>query len=213
MEKKVLDAKIRTITTKKSRNDLRRNARIPGVYYSKKDQPLAIDVAENSLKPLVFTSETHLISLQISGQEERECIIKDVQFDPVTDEIIHFDLLGLIKGEKINIEVPVQLTGSAIGVKEGGVLQHQMHKIEISCLPKDIPEHITVDVTALRIGDAIHIKDLNFENITFVDSPDSIIVSVTHAKVEKEPVTTEAAEQEPIEPEVIAKGKAEKEEE
>jgi large subunit ribosomal protein L25 len=218
MENVVLEANERKDTTKPARKKLRREERIPGVFYSRHIDPIAIDVSSKALNPLVFTAKTNLISLKIEGHEDQECIIKDVQFDPLTDTITHFDLLGLTRGEKIQLEVPVQLTGSAIGVKEeGGVLQHVLHKLQIECLPKHIPEHLELDITNLQIGDSFHISDLSFENLTLLNPEDSMVVLVAHPKVkeEEEVVTEEEAlgEEEMAEPEVISKGKAEEEEE
>ena len=159
----------------------------------------------------MFTSKTHLISLSLDGQEDLDCIIKDVQFDPVTEKIVHIDLLGLKKGEKIQIEVPVQLIGTAVGIKEGGILQHTLHKIEIECLPVDIPEHIEIDVTTLKLGDSIHIGDLKFNEFNILNSAEAIVASVTHPKAEKEAAPAEGEETK--EPEVITKGKAQEEEE
>jgi large subunit ribosomal protein L25 len=211
MEKVVLEAKKRTKINKASRSALRKEGRVPAIYYSKHHDPLAIDLSERALKPLVFTSKTHLLSLNLEGQEELECIIKDVQFDPVTEKIVHVDLLGLKKGEKIQIEVPVQLVGTPAGIKEGGVLQHTLHKIEIECLPVNIPEHVEINVSDLKLGHSIHAGDLKFDNFVVLNSAESIIASVTHPKVEKE--ATPAEGEETKEPEVITKGKAEKEEE
>lgn len=208
MEKIQLSANKRTKINKSSRSQLRKDGRVPGVFYSKHNEPLAIDVSERSIKPLVFTSETHLIGLQVDGNE-LDCIIKDVQFDPVTEKIVHFDLLGLTKGEKFQLEVPVQFHGSPVGVKEGGILQQTLHKLQIECLPKDIPQHLDVDITNLKLGDAIHAGDLKFDDITILNPEDTVVVTVTHPKVEKEPV----AEGEAVaEPEVIGKGKTEEEE-
>jgi large subunit ribosomal protein L25 len=110
------------------------------------------------------------------------------------------------------MEVPVRLLGTPVGIKEGGIIQHLIHKLEIECLPKDIPQHVEINISELKLGDAIHVKDIQLENITFLDPEDSIIVSVTHPKIEKEPVEGEAAAaEEPTEPEVIGKGKAEEE--
>ncbi|MFZ2324484.1 MAG: 50S ribosomal protein L25 [Ignavibacteriaceae bacterium] len=211
MEKVVLEAKKRTKIDKASRSALRKEGRVPAIYYSKHHDPLAIDLSERALHPLVFTSKTHLISLSLDGQEDLDCIIKDVQFDPVTEKIVHIDLLGLKKGEKIQIEVPVQLIGTAVGIKEGGILQHTLHKIEIECLPVDIPEHIEIDVTTLKLGDSIHIGDLKFNEFNILNSAEAIVASVTHPKAEKEAAPAEGEETK--EPEVITKGKAQEEEE
>jgi len=216
MEKTILKASERKDFSKSTTKRIRREGLIPGVFYSKNNQLIHIDVSDKKINPLVFTSKTHLISLELEGHEEYECIIKDVQFDPVTDRVIHFDLLGLTKGEKIVLEIPVQLVGTPAGVKEGGVIQHVMHKIEVECLPRNIPEHIVVDVAGLKLGDSIHISDLNFEDIDFIAPKDSLIVQVTHPKVKEEAAPAAEGEgelEESAEPEVISKGKQEKEEE
>jgi large subunit ribosomal protein L25 len=208
MEKILLEANERKINgTKSSKKILRKSGRIPGIFYTKSIDPIAIEVAENSIKPLVFTAETKLINLKVNSQEF-DCIVKDVQFDPVTDRIVHFDLIGLTSGETITLEVPLLLTGSAIGVKDGGILQQQLHKLDIECLPANIPQHLEVDVTNLKIGDSIHVSDLQVENIEILNQPTSVIVSVNHPKVEKEPAGEEAAET-PSEPELVGKGKEE----
>lgn len=210
MEKVVLKANERKSITKSSRNSLRRNGRVPGVYYSKHGNPISIDVSEKVISPLVYTTETHLISLQIEGQQDYDCVIKDIQFDPLTDKIMHFDLLGLTSGEKFQLEVPIQYTGSPVGVKEGGVLQTFLHKLEIECLPADIPQHIVINIQDLKLGDAIHISDLNYENITILNTEETVVVAVTHPKAEKE-TPAEGAEEAAKEPEVIGKEKSEEE--
>lgn len=212
MDKVILEVKKRQLSTKSALTQLRKSGRVPGVFYSKHHEPLTVDVEANALNPLVFTSKTHLISLKVDSGDTFDCIIKDVQFDPVTDKIIHFDLIGLEVGEKVQIEVPVQLVGTAVGIKEGGILQQILHKLEIECLPSDIPEHIEVDINNLKKGDSIHIGDLNVPNVTFKQSPDSIIVSVTHQRTEKEVSAPLEAGEEIKEPEVIGRGKSQEEE-
>ena len=214
MEKTKLKASERRDFSKSTTKRMRKEGVIPGVFYSKNNKPLHIDVQDTTINPLVFTSKTHLISLELEGHEEYECIIKAIQFDPVTDKVIHFDLLGLTKGETIVLQIPVQLVGSPIGVKEGGIIQHVMHKVEVECLPRNIPEHIVVDVTNLKLGDSIHIGDLNIENIEFTDPKESLIVQVTHPKIKEEVApAVEGVGEEPKEPEVISKGKQEESEE
>lgn len=213
MEKSILEAEVRETGSKKASKIVRKDGKVPGVFYSKHDSPIHLAVSEKALNSLVYTAETHLISLKVN-EKELDCVIKDIQFDPLTDKVVHFDLIGLTTGEKFQLEVPVQLNGTPLGIKEGGIIQHLIHKLEIECLPKDIPQHININISELKIGDAIHVKDLSYENITFLNPEDSVIVSVTHPKVEKEPVEVEEiAEEEQTEPEVIGKGKTEEEEE
>lgn len=204
-----LSAKTRALGTKRSRNEVRNRGSVPGIFYSKKDQPIAIETPELSLKPLVYTSETHLVNLKIEGKEDFTCVVKDVQFDPVTDKIIHFDLMGININEKIEIEVPVLYTGTPVGVRDGGIVQHNLHKLLVECFPNEIPDKLEVNISELKIGSSIHVEDLSFEKVAIVTSPDTVVVSVVAPRAEK--VETPAEEGEAKEPEVIAKGKAEKE--
>ncbi|OGU33670.1 MAG: 50S ribosomal protein L25 [Ignavibacteria bacterium GWB2_35_6b] len=203
-----LPAKKREITTKGAVNQARKQGYVPGIFYSKGVEPISIITAELALKPVVYTSETHLINLEIEGQEAVRCILKDVQFDPVSDRIIHFDLYGVTVGQVLQIQVPVQIIGNAVGIKEGGKLQVQMHKIDVECLPKDIPDHIELDVTNLGVGDSIHAIDIKIENVTIITPEDVVIVTVAAPKVVAED-TAEGVAKDSAEPEVIGKSKTE----
>ena len=136
-----LSANKREIVRKSTNKQLRKNGRIPGIYYHKSDDPVAIEVNESTLKPIVFTSETHIISLAIEGGKDLPCILKNVQLDPVTEKIVHFDLQGISRDERIEIEVPILYTGNPVGIKQGGILQQVIHKLHVECLPVNIPEH------------------------------------------------------------------------
>ncbi|MBZ0199287.1 MAG: 50S ribosomal protein L25 [Ignavibacteriaceae bacterium] len=211
MEKVVLKANERKIGTKGDLTELRKNGRVPGVFYGRHDKPISVDVTEKALKPLVFTSQAHLISLELEGAGVHDCVMKDIQFDPLTDRVVHFDLYALTVGEKIQLQVPVQIRGAAVGVKDGGMLQHLLYKVEIECFPKDMPRYLDVDITNLNIGDAIHAGSLSFENITILSPEDAVIVSVVAPKGEK---TADEGEEddETAQPVVIGKGKSEEEE-
>ena len=213
MEKQALKANIRTEISKSSRSNLRRSGKVLGVFYSRVNKPISIEVFEKAIKPFVFTAKTHLISLEVENDKNYDCVVKDVQFDPVTESIVHFDLLGLIEGEKFQLEVPIQYKGTAIGIKEGGIVQQVLHKLEIECFPNDIPQFLTIDITNLKLGESIHPTDLSFENISILTPPETVVVAVVHPKVEKEPVAAEVTAEAPAEPEVIGKGKATEEEE
>ena len=212
MESVILVANLRETINKAARNKIRKEGRVPGVYYSKYDKPIAFDVDEKDIGPLVFTSSRNIISLKVTGKEEHECFLKNVQFDPITDKVVHFDLLGLKRGEKFQLNIPFSFVGSSVGVKEGGILQIGLHKLFVECLPKDVPQSLEVNIENLNIGDTIHVKDLNFENLTILTPTDSVVVSVTHPKVEAEPVDEEL-EEEMAEPKVIGKSDEEREEE
>lgn len=206
-----VQASKRTLTTKGSVNQSRKAGNVPGVFYSKGIEPIAISLPESSLKPLVYTSETHLVNLKIEDQEMKS-ILKSIQFHPVTDRIIHVDFQGISADQEIEIEVPVVLEGQAKGVKEGGIIQHTLHKLRVSCLPAFIPEHIAIDISELALGNAVHVKDLKVENVTFLHSDDTLIVSVVLPRASQEAATGLPGE-EAKEPEVISKGKQTEEEE
>jgi len=148
-----LNARKREELASSSVKDNRKKGNIPGVYYYKGAPSVPLYVKDSALKPFVYTSEVHIINLKIEGTNDQyNCILKDIQFDPVKDTPIHFDLLGISENEKINIEVPITLVGTPAGVKEGGIVQHSMHKVEVECFPRNIPSHIDVNIENLMIG-------------------------------------------------------------
>ena len=212
MREIALQAEIRTELGKRSRA-LRGAGKVPGVFYIHGGTNIPLAVSEKSLKPLIYTSEAHIVNLKLDNGESRNCILRDVQFDPVTDRPIHFDLQGLRSDEKIHIEVPIMVSGGTpIGVREGGVLQHIIHRLKISCLPKDIPERIEVNAEHLKINQFIHVRDLKIENVTVLENETNSIVGVVPPTIEKEPEPGTVAAEEIAEPEVIAKGKKVEEE-
>jgi large subunit ribosomal protein L25 len=196
----------------------RKQGNIPGVFYYKGTPTIPIYVKDVSLNTFIYTSEVNIISLKIEGESNpHNCIIKEIQFDPVSDKPIHFDLLGISEKEKIKIEVPLVLVGSPAGVKDGGILQHPIHKIEVECFPKDIPSHIDINVENLKIGDSFHISEIEQKNFEILDNPNTIVAAVVPPVIEKAPEVPAEGEapaeggEEAAEPEVIAKGKKEEE--
>ena len=188
-------------------NQLRKSGVIPGIYYGHGAENISLTATESDLRPIIYTTESHIVNLTLEGDSNNySCILKDVQFHPVSDKPLHFDLFALKEGETITIEVSVHLVGNAKGVKDGGVLQHILHKLQIECLPKNIPSHIDVDVSELNMNESVKVSDLKLENITILNDESSSIVAVVPPTVEKEVVAEEATE-ESAEPEVISKSK------
>ena len=206
----------REVSTKGYVNQIRRDGFVPGVLYSREMEPIIFTVPELSLNKVVYTTEMHLVDLKIGDDESIKCILKDVQFDPVTDRIIHVDFQAITVGQVIQVQVPLNITGSAIGVKHGGKLNQNLHKLDVECLPKNIPSHLDIDITKLDIGDSVLIKDLEFENITLLNPEDTSVVAVMAPKAEEEEeeVTDELLEDaENAEPELVGKSKSEEESE
>lgn len=210
----------RTEFKKSLSKDLRNEGFIPGIFYGRGVEPTPVVAKESDMRPLIYTSESRVINLSIEGEDKgHSCIIKDIQFDPIKTRPIHFDLLALTEGEKITLEVNVILKGSAIGIKDGGVLQHTLHKLDIECIPQNIPPQIEVDVTNLSIGDSVKAGDIKLEGIEILNDANASVVSVVPPAVDKEAEEAAAAaaaaaaegEEKIAEPEVIAKGKKEEE--
>ncbi len=173
----VLNAEIRK-TGKSASNQLRRSGKIPGIYYAPGDEPLPIAVKESELRKLIYTTEAHVVRLKLDDGKEFQCILKEVEFDPVSDKPIHFDLYGLKAGATVTLEIPVVLVGKAPGVEKGGIIEHLLHTVEIECPANAIPEHIEVDISALDIGDAIHVKDLKIPNVKILENELAVVVAV-----------------------------------
>jgi len=213
MSEITLKAKKRDDYKEGTLNQLRKKGIIPGVYYGHGVDNINIAATEIDLRPIIFTTESHIVNLKFEDDKSSlSCILKNVQFHPVSDKPLHFDLFALKEGEVITIEVSVHLTGNAPGVKDGGVLQHILHKLEIETLPSNIPSHIDVDISSLHMNDSIKVSDLKLENIKVLNDENASIVAVVQPTVEKEVAPAEGAEA-PAEPEVISKSKKDDEEE
>lgn len=158
---------------------MRRERMVPGIFYFHGEEPIPIATHELSLRPLIYTTESHIVRLSVDGGAERTCVLKDIVFDPLSDRPTHFDLQGVATDEEIRVEVPVTVVGRAVGQVNGGVLDTPVHKLEVSCLPAHLPEHIEVDVTALDVNQSIHVSDLNIENVRILAPADLTLVSVT----------------------------------
>lgn len=190
---------------------LRQKGKVPGIYYAHGQNNIPIALPKTVLEPLYKKSRTNIINLKLEDGSSRLCILKDIQFDPVTEEPLHFDFFGVNENEELTIEVPIKLTGGTPkGVREGGILQHILHRLKISCLPKNIPEHIDLNVEELGVNRSIHVKDLSIPNVKIIENETSTIVAIIPPTITKEAAVAPTAEQAPkavAEPEVIAKGK------
>lgn len=182
---------------------LRRQSRVPGIFYFHGEEPIPISVHELALRPLIYTTESHLVRMRLDDGSEKTCVLKDMSFDPITDRPTHFDLQGVAANETIRVEIPIVLVGQSVGQRNsGGIIEFSLHKLEVECLPHDIPEHIEVDITELDINQGIHVSDLKVSNFTIVTSPDLGIVSITPPRTGADDTATIT------EPEVITKGKS-----
>lgn len=173
----------RAAAGKKGVKALRREGLVPcNIYGQKKDadgRPVAIafSVSEREAKKLIYTPDIYLINLNLDGEECR-AILREVQFHPVKDNILHIDLLQVVEDKPIVIGVPVKTEGLAEGVRSGGKLVTLIRKINVRAFYKDVPEKLMIDVTNLQLGKSIKVGDLNFENLELVTPADVNVVSV-----------------------------------
>ena len=196
----------------------RASGKVPAVVYGGRRDPVAITVDRKTVSELIQKSEHGVRSiflLKMTGtDQQRHAMIKDIQIDPISRKMTHIDFVRVQMDEKVRVTIPVHINGTAIGVKEGGILDWQIRDLHAECLPGQIPDAIEVDVSALGSHDYLRISDLTLpEGVKVFDDPDRVVVGVTHMKAEVEVAPVEAAEVVPAEPEVIKRGKIEEEKE
>jgi large subunit ribosomal protein L25 len=194
---------------------VRRDGLVPITIYGGEGEAVAATASLRELAAILRSEAGHntIFTIDVEGVGASEVMFYDRQVDPVRGRLVHADLKRLVLGQKIEVTVPLHLEGEPIGVREQeGFLEQLVRDIEIRCQPRNIPDAITVDVSNLGVHDVLHISDIPAdENIEILASPDIVIATV--GVVREEPVEAPAAEEEPVEPEVIGKGKKEEEEE
>ena len=197
-------AMVRDQTGKGANRKLRRKGLTPAILYGHRKKALPLYFNTNE-----FLKQTHrelheniIFNLEIEGgskqNEKVKAIIKELQFEPISDKMVHVDFYEMTTGKPVSMEVPIEAVGVARGVKVGGgILEHVMREVLIECLPRLIPESIKVDVTNLDTGGAIHIRDLEVpEGITVLDDPEKVVFTIVHAAKVTTVVTTPAEEKE-----------------
>ena len=175
----------RTEVGKKSTNELRKNNGIPCVLYGIEKEAKAFAVTADAVRKLVYTPDIHVVNLTIDGVECK-AVLKDIQFHPVKDTILHMDFLQIVEDKAIVMEVPTVLTGLAAGVKLGGKLQQAIRKIKVKAVYANIPEKLTVDVTELALGKSIKVGDLSFEGLELVTPAQTVVCSVAATRASRE---------------------------
>jgi large subunit ribosomal protein L25 len=180
---------------------------IPAVVYGHGEtpMPLTIEAREFELAMRTHKGGNAIVNLAVTGASDVTALVRDVQYDPVSREVLHLDFQHISLTEEITVEVPVHFVGVPTGVKDGGgILEHLVRELEIRCLPTAIPPRIDVDVTALAVGQNLHVRDISATGFTIVTDGDVTVAAVVApAAEEAAPVAAAAAE-----PEVVgAKGK------
>lgn len=215
MERHSIEAELRTETGKGAARTIRRDGLIPGVVYGRGNDPRSIKVDPLDIEKLLHSNAIFDLTFvgEDGGEDEATVIIKDYQKDVIKQNLLHVDFQFISMDEKITVSVPMRLEGDALGVRNGGVLQHLLREIEIDALPAEIPEEITIDISELEVGESLAVADLELsEGLDLVTESDEVIVTVvTPTELVEEDEETEA-EDEFLEPEVIGEDDEEEEE-
>ena len=210
MKQVILEAQAREVS--ENLNELRKSGKIPGVFYGKKESPITITVDSKQFMALVDKEGANAIIELKFKDFSKTAIIKELQRHVLTQAPNHIDFQAISLKEQISVLVPIHVDGIADGVKNaGGTLEHVLRDVKIRCLPTDIPSKISVDVTSLKIGDAITVADLpKFENIEYENDAKSIVLTILAHTVEEEK-PADATTAVPAAPEDISKGKKDEE--
>jgi large subunit ribosomal protein L25 len=208
-----LKAEPRTNVGRSAVRKLRARGLIPAIIYGGNDKPQPLQVAARDMNAMMShaSGENVLVELEIAGEDSsRTALVQEIQHSPVDGDIRHVDFHAISMDQMIQAEVPLEPIGIAVGVKTfGGLLEQSLRALAIECLPRDLPDRITVDVSQMNIGDAIHVRDIQFPaGITPKVQPDLTAFSVLAPVVEEEPVVA-AAEAAAVGPEVITEKKEE----
>ena len=215
-----MDAKItvksRDVKGSANARRLRRDGWVPGVIYSGGTAARTVSLPKHDFEQMLrhHASEHMMIKIQIDGGKEESVLLKEVQHHALFGGVVHVDMQQVAMDKKLRVEVPVELIGEAEGVKnQGGVLDHLLHHVEIECFPADIPEAINVDVTGLKIGEMLTVKEIQIDTskYTILMDADVGVAAVSLPKVVEEEPVAGAVAAAPAGPEVLREKKQEEE--
>ena len=208
-----LQATLREGKGKEANKKLRERGLVPAVVYKKGEETVSLNIDRKDFAKALHTEagENVIIKLRVDGlkkKRDRTVVLKEIQKDPIRDHFLHVDFQEISLTETLKVKVPLAGKGEAIGVKEdGGVLQQVLWEAEVECLPTNIPEKIEIDISGLKIGDAIHVNGIKVpEGVKLLADPETVVFTVEHPKKVEE-VVAAAAEGGIEEPEVIKEKK------
>jgi large subunit ribosomal protein L25 len=192
MKSITIEGHLRTDHGKKAARQIRSQENVPAVIYGGA-QEVNFYASAKAFKPLVYTGEFQIAEVTVDGKMYR-CILKDLQFDKVSDALIHLDLLELVDDKKVVATLPLKFVGTSVGVKEGGKLVIKIKSLKVKALPKDLVETISVDITSLALNANIRVEDVKAEGIEILNSPRIPIASVVMTRQLKQEEATAAKE-------------------
>lgn len=214
MQQVTLQAQKRTKTGKGISRQLRIQKSIPGIVYGGDTEPLTVQVGLKELRHILGSGAggNVLINLEINNEQDiikQPVIIKDMQSDPLSREYTHVDFYRISLDKELTTHIPIATVGVSVGVQEGGILEFSMREVEVKCLPTLIPDKIEVDITAMKVGNTIHVSDLKVpEGVQLLEDQEGVVMTVVAPKAVVEEVVTPT---EVTEPELITKKPTEEE--
>jgi large subunit ribosomal protein L25 len=207
-----ISSSIRESRGKGPNRRLRQSGKIPAVLYGHKSDNLPLEVDPKEIFKILHShsGENTIFQLSVPGRDKVNCLIKEYQLEPISHELLHADFYEVAMDETLEVDVPLVAQGEAYGVKtEGGLLDIVHRELRVECLPGDIPESLVVDVTNMKIGDLLRVKDIPIsDKVKILEDPETVVVAVEHPRAEEEPVAVAPEVETEVEPEVIKKGKA-----
>ena len=176
MEVYSLKGELRTDLGKKANKALRVDGNVPCVLYGAGEN-VKFFVSEKDLRKLLYTPKVYIVEIEIAGKIYRT-VMREIQFHPVSDKVLHIDFYHIDEAKPVVMEVPVKLVGFAAGVQVGGKLVQVMRKLKVAAIPVNLPDHLEIDVTSLGLGKSIKVKDLHFDNFEVVNAKEVVIANV-----------------------------------
>ena len=171
----------RESVSKKATKALRNAGQVPCVLYGG-DNPVHFSAPELAFSKLVYTPNAHTVVIELENGDTYNAILQDIQFHPVTDNILHIDFYQLFDNKEVTMEIPVQFTGNSRGVRNGGVLRKNKRSLRVKALPGNLPDYIEADITDLKIGNKLYITALNSEDFKFMHPDNTVVCQVRRSR-------------------------------
>lgn len=192
-----LNVEPRTLTGSRESRRLRRKGMVPGILYGRGGELPVMINEHHFMTTIGYNASAGIIKLCLTGEKPVNCIVKEVQWNSINDTPMHIDFLRVLPSQMITVHVPVHIEGSPKGVLQGGILDHMLHEVEVTVKASDIPPYITVDVSALGIGDSIHVSGIVLPRGMTIEMPgDPVVASVIVPRALKSSVSESETEAE-----------------
>ncbi|MBD3225459.1 MAG: 50S ribosomal protein L25 [Caldithrix sp.] len=211
MAETIIATKVREDLSKSGLNQLRREDRIPAVYYSEGKEAIPVSLDRHDFE--MALKEDHSILMLKVKNKKQQAIVRETQYHPVKGYILHVDFMGIRAGHKVELAVPLHFEGEPAGIQEGGIFSTYKTEINISVLPKDMPDFLQLEVSELNMGDSLRVKDLADYPFEILDDPEDVLCMVEYPQLPEEEEEEVEEEEEMAEPEVIGSRESDEEEE